>query len=186
MSTRVPDEGSEPRGDAVDHADGVSRRVALGLFGLGALGIAASSSAHAAPDERCFSVTDGRIEGRILPSGIETEGTLTGAGPFNGSTALSIAQLAPSAGLTGSPVPPTTLSYTGTFEITTKRGTLTLEDVGIFDADLTTDGEFTSRGRVVGGTGRWEDARGVLFFYGDAAADQTFTARVNGTVCVPK
>jgi hypothetical protein len=105
---------------------------------------------------------------------------------LNGSTALAIEALVPSAGLPEAVVPTATVSYTGVFEIATNQGTLTLRDVGIFDSDLSTDGEFTSRGRVVSGTGRWEGAAGVVFFWGDTESDGTFTAEANGTVCIPK
>jgi hypothetical protein len=167
----------------IDRPEEVSRRTTLGMIGLGALGIAASSPARAAPDEQCFTVNGGIIEGR-LTSPTTTEGTLRGAGPLNGSTALAIETFAASAGLPGVPID--TLSYTGTFEITTNRGTLTLRDVGVFDSDLDTDGEFTSRGRVIEGTGRWEGATGVVFFWGDTEPDGTFTAEANGTVCIQK
>lgn len=176
--------GTDARTNAsVDRSDGLSRRTTLGMIGLGALGIAASTPGRAAPNEQCFTVNGGIIEGR-LTSPVTTEGTLRGAGPLNGSTALTIEEVAASAGLSG--VPADTLSYTGTFEITTNRGTLTLRDVGVFDSDLSTDGEFASRGRVIAGTGRWEGATGVLFFFGDAGPDGAFTAEANGTVCVPK
>jgi hypothetical protein len=172
-----------------DRPGGLSRRTALGLLGLGAVGAIASSPGRAAPDERCFTVNGGKIAGRILPpptpeSLPSTEGILRGAGPLNGSTALSIGELVPSAGL--STVPSDTVSYRGVFEIATKWGTLTLQDVGIFDSDLASDGEFTSRGRVTDGTGRWEGATGILFFWGDTDENGAFTAEANGTVCVPK
>ena len=164
-------------------SEGLSRRTTLGLIGLGALGIGASSPGRAAPDEQCFTINGGIVEGR-LTSPTTTAGTLRGAGPFNGSTALAIEAFAASAGLPG--VPAETLSYAGTFEITTNRGDLTLRDVGVFDSDIPTDGEFASRGRVTDGTGRWEGATGVLFFWGDTEPDGTFTAEANGTVCIPK
>ena len=72
------------------------------------------------------------------------------------------------------------------FEIITNQGTLTLRDVGVFDSDLPADGEFTSRGRVIEGTGRWKEATGVVFFWGDTEPDGTFTAEANGTVCIQK
>ena len=172
-------------GHSVDPAGEFSRRTALGMIGLGALGVAASSAGRAAPDEQCFTVNGGTIEGQ-LTSPTTTAGTLRGAGPLNGSTALTIEELAQSAGLSAATVPPTTVSYTGEFERTTTQGTLTLRDVGIFDSDISTDGEFTSRGRVIGGTGRWTEATGVLFFWGDTEGDGTFTAEANGTVCIPK
>jgi hypothetical protein len=168
---------------AGDRAEGLSRRTALGMIGAGAVGLVASSPGRAAPDEQCFSINGGKIEGQ-LTSPTTTAGTLTDAGPFNGTTALTIEEFVPSAGLSG--VPPTTLSYTGVFTITTGHGEVTLRDVGIFDSDLSTDGEFTSRGRVIEGTDRWAGATGVLFFYGDTKPDGTFTARANGTLCIPK
>ena len=96
----------------IDRPEEVSRRTTLGMIGLGALGIAASSPARAAPDEQCFTVNGGIIEGR-LTSPTTTEGTLRGAGPLNGSTALAIEALVPSAGLPEAVVSPTTVSYTG-------------------------------------------------------------------------
>jgi hypothetical protein len=76
------------RTDDIDLREGVSRRATLGLLGLG-LGVAASTPAGAASDEKCFDINKGKITGR-LTSPVTTAGTITGAGPFNGSTALTI------------------------------------------------------------------------------------------------
>jgi hypothetical protein len=37
---------------------------------------------------------------------------------------------------------------------------------------------------VIGGTGRFAGASGILFFHGDTAEDFTFTADVSGEICL--
>ena len=62
--------------------------------------------------------------------------------------------------------------YEGTLEVTTKHGTLTL---AISHGVLTPTGEFSNGSTVTGGTGRFEDATGALYFHGFVAADGSFT-----------
>lgn len=144
---------------------------------LTAQGLAQSS-------EECFDVDDGSLEGQFTGE-LSTKGTLKGAGRLNGTTEFTGQDSEASAGL--EEVSEKTVSYTGLLTLTTKHGQITLRDVGIFDTDIGGgDGEFTSRARVMSGTDKWENASGLIFFFGDTNPDLTFTAEANGEVCVPQ
>jgi hypothetical protein len=147
------------------------------LFVAVALGLGPAQA-----NDRCREI-DAKLVGQFVGP-LNTAGTIHGGGLLNGTTAFTGDALAPSAGLATTLVPATTVSYTGVLVITTHRGTLTLRDIGIFDTDLAKDGEFSSRSRVVAGTGRFAGASGILFFHGDSLPDATFTAEVNGTICL--
>ncbi len=76
-----------------------------------------------------------------------------------------------------------TMTYAGKFVITTDAGTLTLKDVGVYD---TAGRPFAEFQRIIGGTGQFENATGVLFSYGMAREDGTgFRGRLRGTICWP-
>lgn len=75
----------------------------------------------------------------------------------------------------------TTWTYAGTLVITTDDGTLTLEDVGVYDTVGRPYSEFQ---RVVDGTGVFEGATGTLFSYGWAKEDGSgFRGRLRGKIC---
>ena len=77
----------------------------------------------------------------------------------------------------------TTWTYAGTFVVTTDEGTLTLQDVGVYD---TTGRPFAEFQRIVAGTGLFEDASGVLFSYGWAKEDGSgVRGRLRGKICWP-
>src|SRR5688572_12459236 len=102
--------------------------------GVGTMSVAADS---AEANNRCRKVR-ARIVAQVTtenctsPGLLCTAGTLSHGGHLNGASAFTTLGLAPGAGL--SPlVPATTLSYTGQLVITTRRGTLTLTDVGILE-----------------------------------------------------
>ncbi len=72
--------------------------------------------------------------------------------------------------------------YEGTLVLTTRHGTLTLS---IFNGVLAPTGEFSNDSAVTGGTGRFAEATGSLFFHGFVAADGTFTDdAIRGTISV--
>lgn len=147
----------------------------VGLFGALALG----SQAWAGDGCRKVNAT---LKGGFTGA-LSTAGEITGGGRLNGTTAFTGDGLAPAAGVAPI-VPESTASYTGVLVITTRHGTLSLRDVGIFDTDVAGgDGEFTSRARVIDGTGRFAGATGILFFHGDTAEDFTFKADVSGEIC---
>jgi hypothetical protein len=108
-----------------------------------------------------------------------TSGLLKGTTKFTGDPA-SLTQITSSV---SSPVEPLTSSYTGDLEITTRKGTLTTRSVGVFEGvPLGVGVQFD---RVIGGTGVFEGADGVLFFRFEA--DHTgvaFTSSVSGEVCL--
>lgn len=75
------------------------------------------------------------------------------------------------------------LSYTGTFEITTARGVLTTESVGVFET--IPGGLGVQYDRVVAGTGIFAGAEGYLFF--NFTANETgdvFDSMVTGEICL--
>ena len=81
------------------------------------------------------------------------------------------------------PVVPSTFSYTGNLEITTKKGTLTTRGVGLFEAGPL--GLGTQFDRVIDGTGLFEGADGYLFFnFETDDSGSVFTGSVIGEVCV--
>jgi hypothetical protein len=115
------------------------------------------------------------------PVGLCTAGTITGGGPLNGATVFTTLALAPSACLPG--VPPTTLSYTGVFQITTNSGTITTTDVGLLDqANLV----FTEIDQVQGGTGQFAGATGTWIISGPVIDSGTgFRGEITGELCTP-
>lgn len=106
------------------------------------------------------------VEGQVVGGGI-LHGTAEGTFVFT--------SIDPEAG---------TATYEGTYMITTKHGTLSLQ---LFDGviDLVTlTGSNDSV--VTGGTGRFEGATGTLLFEGGVEPDGTFTDRLTGTICLDK
>jgi len=116
--------------------------------------------------------------GCASPVGLCTAGEFTGDGLLNGTTAFVADGLAVSAGMPVV-VPPSTLSYSGHLTITTRKGTLTLIDTGIFD---TAAGRFSSLDEQAGGTGLFAGATARLFIYGTGTSD--FESTVTGEVCL--
>ena len=113
-----------------------------------------------------------------LTTGTTTSGIIVGAGILNGKTDATFTDSKPSGGGLID-VDATTLSYVATVVIKAKRGTLTMQDVGIFD---TANGKFSSVSKVTGGTGRFAGATGFLFFHGDTFPDGRFIDEITGEI----
>jgi hypothetical protein len=142
---------------------------------------------EAGADPKCHRLTGkGGItssvvaEGCTSPVGLCTAGAFDGDHLLRGRTSFVADGLAPAAGLPGSEAP-TTLSYSGLLTITTREGTLTTRDTGIFD---TAAGLFTSRDIVVGGTGIFAGATGHIFFHGTGTT--TFDSVASGEICLAR
>jgi hypothetical protein len=118
-------------------------------------------------------------DGCTSPVGLCTAGVFEGEPLLRGTTAFVADALAPSAGLPATVEPPTTLSYSGLLTITTRRGSLTTRDTGIFD---TAAGLFSSRDTIVSGTGIFAGASGHLFFSGTGTS--TFESTATGEICL--
>src|SRR5260370_19418451 len=112
-----------------------------------------SATAHS----RCHQLDDDAgIQGAIAPDGCTspvglcTAGVFKGDGLLRGTTSLTADGLVPAAGM---PLveAATTLSYTALLTITTRHGTLTTRDTGIFYTPGT--GLFASRDVVGGAAG---------------------------------
>ena len=106
-------------------------------------------------------------------------GFLKGTSMFAGDPA----SLTPITSASSPPLEPNTFSYTGDLTITTKDGTLTTRGVGLFEA--VPFGIGTQFDHVIGGTGLFEGASGILLF--SFEADETgaaFTSAMTGEICV--
>ncbi|MFZ0710683.1 MAG: hypothetical protein WAM53_11635 [Terrimicrobiaceae bacterium] len=110
-----------------------------------------------------------------------TTGFIVGAGILNGTTKATFTDIPKPSGGGLLDVDPRTVSYVATLVITTKRGCVTTQDVGIFD---TLNGKFSSVSRVIGGTGRFKGATGFLFFHGDVR-DGRFIDEISGEIELP-
>ena len=105
------------------------------------------------------------------------EGEIIGGGILHGTTqgSFTFTNIDPNTGIA---------TYAGSYLITTKHGTLSLD---LFDGVInlaTLSG--TNDSVVAAGTGRFEGATGGLFFEGSVGADGTFTDRLTGTICLAK
>jgi hypothetical protein len=81
--------------------------------------------------------------------------------------------------------PATVFSYTGGLVIATKHGRLKVKELGIVDFKR---GRFSEMGRIIGGTNRFEGARGRLNIFGSVKYDDLknpvgFVGDVVGKIC---
>lgn len=144
-----------------------------------AVGLLASSALRAEEEHACKQVKSSIITSFIacpadFPSPVNmcTVGTVA-SGPLKGTTrfrALSIAL---------GPVPKTVV-YTGELIITTKHGTLTINDTGLLDLGT---GAFVETDLIVHGTGRFEEATGTLVSNGFDIGTG-FVGSIGGSVCL--
>lgn len=72
------------------------------------------------------------------------------------------------------------IAYAGTFVLTTKRGTLTVADMGFFDR---TNGLESSQSRSVAGTGIFQNVTSGAFYTFGTGSATGFDARVAGRLC---
>jgi hypothetical protein len=141
----------------------------------------------AGADSRCHQLDDDAgirasvtTEGCTSPVGLCTAGVFKGDPLLRGTTALVADGLVPAAGMPFVEAA-TTLSYSALLTITTRRGSLTTRDTGIFD---TAAGLFASRDIVVGGTGIFEGATGHIFYTGTGVT--AFDAHATGEICLAR
>jgi hypothetical protein len=139
---------------------------------------------EAVADGRCHRLHGkGGIHSKVVadgcasPVGLCTAGVFEGDHVLRGSTSFVADGIAPAAGLLVEA--PTTLSYSGLLTITTRHGSLTTRDTGIFD---TAAGVFASRDVIVGGTGIFEGATGYLTFQGTGTTE--FESDAAGEICL--
>ena len=157
----------------------------LFLFIIATIGFA-SRQVLASPNELCIPV-HATINALFVntdcssPVGLCTAGQISGGGILNGNTRFIALGTASAAGITGIE-PETTLSYHGLLEVTTRHGTLTISDIGVFDPVV---GVYSEVDRITAGTGRFENATGTLFIHGNAFTDGSgFDGEVRGQICL--
>jgi hypothetical protein len=109
-----------------------------------------------------------------LTSATTTTGTIPHGGILTGTTTDTF-----TSALVATP-DPDAFSFTDTFTITTRGGTLTSSDVTIFD---TTHLLFSSIQRVSSGTGIFAGATGTLFSSGSSTDGVNFTDKIIGQIC---
>jgi len=108
-----------------------------------------------------------------LTSPTTTAGQIIGGGLLHGTTTAEL-NITAVDDLTGD------AAYVGTFVITTKHGTLTFNDVGVFNLRT---GAFNSHSTVVAGTGRFAGATGDLYFAGVVDLPTgSFTDEISGAI----
>ena len=114
------------------------------------------------------------------PGGLCADGTIR-SGILKGSKLAVYTAAAPSAGLPETEFP-LVLSYTADAVFTTDQGELHLSQLGVIDPFRRV---FTELNRVVGGTGRFDQASGDLFISGTTNIDGTeFESDITGTLCL--
>ena len=106
--------------------------------------------------------TAGRIKGSSLLRGATTRYVVRAAGPTPDDAQAE-----------------TAMSYVGRLVITSPRGTVTVEDLGVFDKGT---GLIVSQSRGLSGTGAFEGVTGAVFTYGQATASG-FRSRLGGKLC---
>ena len=108
-------------------------------------------------------------------------GTITGAGPLDGTTTFVALGATPSAGMPGTE-PPADLSYSGQLTIVTANGTLVTRDLGVVDA---VHAAFTEVERPTSGTGVFANPGTIDFFISGSVVDsgQGFQGNLSGTLC---
>lgn len=114
------------------------------------------------------------------PGGLCADGVIW-SGILKGTKLAVYTAEGPSAGLPDVE-PPWVLSYAADAVFTTDQGELHLDQLGVLDPLRQV---FTELSRVVGGTGRFEDATGDLFISGTTSIDgSAFESDVTGTLCL--
>lgn len=118
----------------------------------------------------------------MSPVGLCTTGTITDAGPLDGTTNFTALAVAPSAGLP-SVEPAANLSYSGQLTITASHGTLVTSDLGVLDASHLA---FSEIERPAFGTGVFTNPGTSVFFISGSIVDngQGFLGDLTGTVCI--
>ena len=111
------------------------------------------------------------VDGCTSPTGLCTQGTIS-SGALQGTTSFVDLTLQPSDS-------GTSLLYTGQLTVTTDSGTVTINDYGIVDE---TTGNFFELDRVVGGTGAFDGAVGLLTSQG-VMTGTGFDGTITGLVC---
>ena len=143
---------------------------------LATLSIALLASPPArADDDDCLHVnativTTFFLDGCTSPFNFCTAGTVSGR-HFTGTTRFVVTSL--------EPISDAILAYTGVLTITTRRGGVIIHDSGIFDV---IKGTFFEMDQVVSGTGRFEDATGLLTSQGTASTTG-FSGTLTGSIC---
>jgi hypothetical protein len=149
----------------------------MGLFSKAlagfSLALLASSSAQA---DACKQVdapisTSYFLAGCTSPVGLCTAGTI-GSGLLAGTTRFTVLTLAPGPS-------PYDLVYTGELVITTRSGSVTVRDYGVFNQAT---GQYFELQQIVSGTRRFKDATGALTSSG-LGSTTGFSGTLTGTVC---
>ena len=117
--------------------------------------------------------------GCTSPVGFCASGTIDGNHGLRGTSFFSATSFDP---IPSDPLG--RLAVPGVSTYTTDEGTITINDVSVFDVER---GTFAGVGRIVQGTGRFAGAAGDIFTTGRLLPDGTsFITDVTGELCLPK
>jgi len=155
----------------------------LCLLGMSLLGLLFGGQTGQASECKVINTT---LDGSTFPcaqspGGLCADGIIW-SGILRGTKLAVYTAAAPSAGLPPEVEPPLVLSYAAEAVFTTDQGELHLDQLGVLDPFRQV---FTELNRVVGGTGRFDQASGDLFISGTLSLDGTaFESEVTGIVCL--
>lgn len=151
------------------------------------IGVAMSIHASYAQDKpKCKRVKGDIVvgwstENCTSPFGLCTAGTIKSNGFLNGAqTHYTVTNIGPTP---NDPGMADSLVYTGVLEIKTRKGTLTIDDMGVFDK---VNGLISSQNRGISSADNaLEGATGAFFTYGTATATG-FDSRIAGQICIDR
>jgi hypothetical protein len=147
------------------------RRLFTAVSALG-IGLLAAGPTHADPCkavDTTIVTTFTPCRPNESPVGICTEGSIA-SGPLAGTTRFAAQTI------TGSD---SAVLYTGVLTITTRSGTVTINDSGILNPAT---GEFFEMEPIVGGTGRFKHVTGLLTAQG-VETPTGFNGTLTGSIC---
>ena len=146
-----------------------------------ACALALPVQAQQQPGQRCqkINTTD---TGTFDQTTFTAQGT-TRSGPLKGSFAFTGDPTSIADVLSDIVQLQTSSSYAGTTVFTTSSGTLTANDVGVYEPGM--GGRGVQLSRVASGTGTFSDATGYLVFSSSSTDGVHFTSTVTGQICRP-
>ena len=126
-------------------------------------------------------------EGCTSQFGLCTSGIIDGNRGLDGTTFFTADSVVN--GPLTAPDPGTTKAYSGLLVITTRHGTITARDTGVFNplpaGTTPTAGFFSSFDLIESGTGRYEGATGT-FVTGGKTVNGQFVSNVEGEICLQR
>ena len=167
----------------------MKRVILVAVGGLLVVGVVLAVSRPGGAAQKCHQIVPAaRIQSTVIQPGegpCPSTAIACTAGEFSNDpllrgTTLSVADgVAPSAGMPAV-VQPETISFHTIYTITTERGTISFDNTGVFNPDVSIFAEFYV---VIGGTGIFEGAAGFMMDMGRGTTGFG-TTDVIGEICL--